>query len=166
MKQQCALWSVWLTWFVVPVIAVLVSLQRGWIAGLVVALFGVGFQVLYVRWFPRFSKALGYGSVDDVAAVLQSARPRPERVILYTASACPFCHLVRKRLADLQPSLKFDLEEIDVTFRPDIVASKKLRTVPVIEADGRFWLGNATSAELANFLAVAGSAAAGAGPRP
>jgi glutaredoxin len=48
--------------------------------------------------------------------------------------------------------LGFDLQEVDVTFRPQIVSEKGFRSVPVIEAGGRFLVGNATSAELAAFL--------------
>ncbi len=56
---------------------------------------------------------------------------------------------------ELKRDLQFELEEIDITFRPQIVMQKGLRSVPVIEADGRFWVGNATSAQLLEFLAEA-----------
>jgi hypothetical protein len=67
---------------------------------------------------------------------------------------------VRARLAGLQERLGFELSEIDVTFRPELVTSRNLRAVPVVEAGGRTWVGNATSAQLLAFLveAEAGSA--------
>jgi glutaredoxin len=56
---------------------------------------------------------------------------------------------------ELQQQSSFQLREIDVTFRPDIVRAKGLRSVPVIEANGQVLVGNATSARIAEFLAIA-----------
>jgi glutaredoxin len=158
MKQQCFVWSVWLTWLSVPVLAVLVWVFLGWPAAVVVVLAAVVAEVAYVRWFPNISTAMGYGSVADVPAEAAPAPAVRMQVTLYTASVCPFCPLVRKRLAALRQKLAFDLQELDVTFRPDLVATKKIRAVPVVEVDGRFWTGNATSAELVAFLTQAPSA--------
>ena len=155
MKQQCLLWSVWLTWVALPVVALPAFLLVGWPGALAVVVAGVGWQLLYLRLFPRLSAAMGYGSVADVAADPAGAPPAAKRVTLYTASLCPFCPLVRARLANLQQRLGFELSEIDVTLRPELVRSKNLRAVPVVEANGRFWVGNATSAELLAFLAEA-----------
>ena len=74
------------------------------------------------------------------------------KVIVYTANVCPFCPIVKKRLAELQRELDFELEEMDVTFRQDIIKKKGLRSVPVIETDGRYLVGNATTAQLVEFL--------------
>jgi glutaredoxin len=52
----------------------------------------------------------------------------------------------------LQRNLDFEFEEVDITFRPDLIREKGFRSVPIIEVDGRFWVGNATSAQLAAFL--------------
>lgn len=152
MKQQCFLWSVWLTWIALPVVALLAFFLAGWPAALAVVVAGVGWQLLYMRFFPRLSSAMGYGSVADVAADAAGAPLAAKRVTLYTANLCPFCPLVRARLASLQQRLGFELTEIDVTFRPELVTSRNLRAVPVIEADGRIWVGNATSAQLLAFL--------------
>jgi hypothetical protein len=68
---------------------------------------------------------------------------------------------VRRRLAELRQHRHFEVEEIDVTFRPDLIRAKGLRAVPVLEASGRFLIGNATSEQLAEFLrAAAGQPAA------
>jgi hypothetical protein len=48
-----------------------------------------------------------------------------------------------------------------VTFRPEIVRSKGLRSVPVLEADGRLLTGNATSAQTAESPGAAPFAKAG-----
>lgn len=153
MKQQCRLWSVWLTWVALPVVALLAFFSAGWPAAVAVVVAGVGWQLLYTRFFPRFSSAMGYGSVADVAADPAVAPLPAGKVTLYTANLCPFCPLVRARLVTLQQRLGFELIEIDVTFRPELVTSKNLRAVPVIEAGGRVWVGNATSAQLLSFLA-------------
>jgi hypothetical protein len=46
----------------------------------------------------------------------------------------------------------FEVHHVDVTFRPEIIRSKGLRSVPVLDANGRFLVGNATSAQIVEFL--------------
>jgi glutaredoxin len=65
---------------------------------------------------------------------------------------CPFCPIVRRRLEELERKSGLQVREIDVTFRPDIVLAKGLRSVPVLEANGQVLVGNATSAQIAAFL--------------
>ncbi len=153
MEQRCHLAAVWLTWLGLPLLAIVVGVRVGWAAAGVVLLVGVVAQILYIRWFPSVSRWMGYGSVDDVpagpASVSEGHLPR---VTLYTANVCPFCPILKRRLAELQRQSPFEVEEIDVTFRPDIIRAKGLRSVPVIEANGRHLVGNATSAQLADFL--------------
>jgi len=79
------------------------------------------------------------------------AVPGPH-VTLYTANVCPFCPIIKRRLAELQRQHRFAIEEVDVTFRPEIVRAKGLRSVPVLEANGRRLVGNATSAQITEFL--------------
>jgi len=152
MKQVCPLANVWLTWLGLPLLAVAFGILQAWWAGVVVLAVGILAQVVYVREFTRLSRLLGYGSMDDESA---GPLPRSEvqrRVIFYTANVCPFCPIVRQRLIDLQRNLGFDLEEVDVTFQGRLIREKGLRSVPVIELDGRYWVGNGTSAQLAAFL--------------
>ena len=154
MEQRCHLAAVWLTWIGLPLLAIVVGARVGWAIAGAVLLVGIVGQVLYVRWFPNISRWLGYGSVADVAAAgpAAEARGRLPRVTLYTANVCPFCPIVKRRLETLQRLYGFQVDEVDVTFRPDVVRAKGLLSVPVIEADGRFLVGNATSAQLAEFL--------------
>jgi len=155
MEQRCHLAAVWLTWLGLPLLTVVVALRIGVVAGVVVlAAGGVG-QVLYVRWFPRISRWMGYGSVDDTPAEPGAVTAHLPRVTLYTANVCPFCPIMKRRLADLQRQHPFEVEEVDVTFRPEIVRSKGLRAVPVLEANGRVLVGNATSAQIVEFLRTA-----------
>jgi glutaredoxin len=152
MEQRCRISMVWLTWLGLPLLAVLVGYRTGMVVGLVVLAVGVVGQVLYVRWFPNISRLMGYGSVADTpTAAVPTSGPLPG-VTLYTANVCPFCPIIRRRLADLQRQSSFEVREIDVTFRPEIVRAKGLRSVPVLEANGQILVGNATSAQIAAFL--------------
>lgn len=67
MEQRCLLVNVWLAWVGLPLLALVLGLRAGWIVGVVALVVGAVFQVLYIRWFPRLSRLLGYGSVEDVA---------------------------------------------------------------------------------------------------
>jgi glutaredoxin len=152
MKQECNLWSVWLTWLGLPALAMVMGIFEGWFAAILVLIAGIFAEAIYIRQFPRVSRLLGYGSVEDTIPPPTLEPKRVSRVILYTANVCPFCPLVRRRLLDLQKKLGFDLTEIDITFQPGLAREKGFRSVPVIEIDGRHWVGNGTSAEIASFL--------------
>ncbi len=158
MEQRCHLSMVWLTWLGLPALAVLIGWVQGWVAGIIVLGVGVIAQASYVRWFPWVSRWLGYGSVADVLADTGPAPERLPRVTLYTANVCPFCPIIRRRLDYLRQDMGFELEEVDVSFRPQVVRAKGLRSVPVVEANGRFLVGNATSATLSSFLKQAANA--------
>jgi glutaredoxin len=152
-EQRCPLVNVWLAWVGIPLLALVVFFRGGWIAGGAVLAAGVAFQALYVYWFPKVSSVLGYGSVADVAAGdVTPPMPAATRVTFYTASACPFCPIVRRRLVALQHQLGFATKEIDVTFRPDLIRAKGLKSVPVVEVNGQVLVGNATSQQLVAFL--------------
>ena len=158
MKQQCDMSFVWLTWVGLPVLAAVMGKSFGWPAGVLVLAAGVVSQWAYIRWFPRISRWIGYGRVSDrPAGDVSEAEGIPE-VTLYTANVCPFCPIVKRRIQDLKGELQFELEEVDVTFRPHLVREKGIRSVPAVEVNGRFLVGNATSAELAKFLIEAGNA--------
>ena len=161
MEQRCHLAMVWMTWLTLPLLAIVAGATSGLMAGVIVLAAGIVAQVLYVRWFPALSRWIGYGPVLDSPAGASSAWTKPARVTLYTASVCPFCPIVRERLKALQREHSLEVDEIDVTFRPEIVRSKGLRSVPVLEANGQFLVGNATSAQIADFLGKAPEAASG-----
>jgi glutaredoxin len=142
---------VWLSWLGLPALAVIIGVGVGWQAGVFVLIVGVVAQVAYVRWFPRISRWVGYGSVADEPVEAMPAHSASQ-VMLYTANVCPFCPLVRDRLQRLQQQIGFELHEVDVTFRPGLVQSKGFRAVPVVEIDSPQVVGNVTSAELAALL--------------
>lgn len=47
----------------------------------------------------------------------------------------------------------FQLREIDVTFRPDVLVARGIKALPVIEIGDSRRVGNATSEKLAAFIA-------------
>ena len=157
MEQRCYLAAVWLTWLGLPLLAVLVGLRLGLVAALFVLAVGIVGQVLYLRWFAYISRWIGYGSVADTPADPAAMAGQLPRVTLYTANVCPFCPIIRRRLAELQRQNPFDVQEVDVTFRPEVIRAKGLRSVPVLEANGRLLVGNATTAQIAEFLKGAAS---------
>lgn len=166
MEQRCNLWAIWLTWAGLPLLALVVALQSGFLVGLFVLAVGAVAQVLYIRFFANFSGWLGYGSVEDVPVRAIAAPPAGLlKVTVYSANVCPFCPIVKRRLTDLQRQMRFELHECDVTFRPEIIRAKGLRSVPVVEANGRLLVGNATSEQLAAFLSQTADAAAGSDVR-
>lgn len=150
MKQQCHLAFIYLSW-----VTYLGGL--GWLLwrGLyLVALFWLILIPLvqwgYVRVFPRISSLMGYGRVDDQQA--PTVTQAPVRVTLYTALGCPFCPLIEQRLEALQKSMGFRLENIDVTLRPELLATKGIRSVPVVESGERRLTGLATTSQLAALI--------------
>lgn len=152
MKQECKLVMVWLTWLGIPVLAIGMGVTQGWWAAIFILIVGVFAQVFYIKFFPRISKWLGYGSVEDVAISPAQKIKISSIVTLYTANVCPFCPIVKQRLVELQRNLEFKLNEVDITFKPNLIKEKGFRSVPVIEMDGEHWFGNATSAQLSSFL--------------
>jgi glutaredoxin len=153
MKQECRLSSVRVMWVAVLIVVLVPAATRGWPAALFVAMVAALLQVGYVRNFRHVSRWLGFGSVDDVRPAHRATTIRAiPHVTLYTARGCPFCPLVRQRLHELQQELWFALDEQDVTFRSARPRGRVIRSVPVVEVDGRFLVGNATSDALAAFL--------------
>jgi glutaredoxin len=157
MKQQCYLAAIYLNWLVLVagLSYLLLTHHYGfaiaWLVALPLAMWA------YFRVFPSISQAMGYGKVDDKPA---HSADRPDlhpngshlTVTLYTALGCPFCPIVEKRLQALRESMNFEIEKIDVTLRPDLLASKGIRAVPVIEVGERRIEGNATSEKLTSLI--------------
>ncbi|HUI66150.1 MAG TPA: glutaredoxin family protein [Bacteroidota bacterium] len=160
-KQQCHISFVYGSWAIF-LLGIIWFIVRGDIvrAG-VWAFFIALFLWLYVRYFPSLSRLLGYGSVADRPA--SEIKPIRTKVTLYTGAGCPFCPLVRRRLEDLRTTMGFELEQKDVTLKPDLVLARGIRALPVVEIGESRWIGNGTSDELARFIAM--SAAAHTDPR-
>ena len=107
-------------------------------------------QGQYIRRFPSISAMMGYGPITDhIAAVTPSSMPIPEHVVLYTALGCPFCPIMEQRLEELRATMGFSLEKVDVTLRPGLLTTKKIRSVPAVEIHGQILTGLVTSRDLA-----------------
>ncbi len=109
---------------------------------------------LYVRWFPSLSPYLGYGRVDDAAPT--AVAPQGVRVTMYSSLGCPFCPIVDERLKALQREMGFELEQVDVTLRPELLRAKSIRSVPVVEVGDRRLVGHATTRQLAELISGGG----------
>ena len=151
MKQECHISMIYLSWAVyLGGIAASAATSRwglcaAWIVAAPLA------QWLYIRRFPRISAAMGYGPIADESA--PPVAPAADTVTLYTALGCPFCPILEKRLEDLQEEMRFTLRTVDVTLRPGLLASKGIRSVPVVEVRGQFLFGLVSSNDLACAIA-------------
>jgi len=140
----------------------LLSHSRELRAGRSVASLYSDFSWLYVRYFPAISQYMGYGSVEDRAATVVA--PVAGIVTLYTGLGCPFCPIVKCRLTELQSKMSFELREVDITFKPELLISKGIRTLPVIEIGAAKWVGNGTSLQLAQFISEHAAPISGTSP--
>lgn len=107
----------------------------------------------YLRFFPRIAKWRGYGTVEDTLPA--NVKKAPVEVTYYSLLGCPFCPIVKQRLETLQKEMDFKLATIDLTLKPQMAASKGIRSVPVVEVGKERLTGNATTEQLAQLIAGA-----------
>jgi glutaredoxin len=150
--QQCTVSGLVLSLVLYPAGMIFFFAKRDWIVGLAwLALLPCLRWALY-RYFPSLSRFLGYGRVNDQLPVRIVRAPVAVR--FYSFFSCPFCPIVLQRLEALQKEMDFTLERIDVTLHPQLVMSKGIRSVPVVEVGDRRLVGNATSEQLAAFVGM------------
>ena len=150
MKQQCHISFVYGSILVLAFGFIFYLIRGDYLQACFWVFFTAVFLRLYVKIFPSISRSMGYGSVADQPA--KDLQPSNAKVIVYTGLGCPFCPLVKRRLIELQVKMDFDLKEIDITFKPDLLIAKGIRALPVVEVGKAHWIGNATSEQLANFI--------------
>lgn len=147
MKQQCHLSMIWLSWIVYLGGLACSIYWHLWILAVVWLVVAPLVQWQYIRRFPAVSSLMGYGAIADAPAAVT---PRVSQTVrLYTALGCPFCPLLEQRLENLRGSMEFTLEKIDVTLRPNLLASKGICAVPAVEIHGRILTGMVSSRDLA-----------------
>ncbi|HTX41441.1 MAG TPA: thioredoxin family protein [Acidobacteriaceae bacterium] len=150
MKQQCHLSMIWLSWGVYLAGVGFLAVERQW---MLIAAWLVAVPLaewVYLRSFPKLSSAMGYGEIrDEPPAIVARV---PAQVRLYTALGCPFCPILERRLRDLQATMGFTLEKTDVTLRPDLLASRGVRSVPAVEVDGHLLVGLTSTRDLAEAI--------------
>jgi len=150
MKQQCPIAFIYLSW-AIYIGGLAFMVLRGdyfftlfWLVWLPLVMWG------YIRGFPTISRYIGYGRVDDEQA--ETVSRAPVKVTLYTALGCPFCPLVEQRLKALQEKMGFNLEQVDVTLRADLLIGQGIRAVPVVEVGEQRLIGHATTKQLAALI--------------
>jgi glutaredoxin len=155
-KPQCYMAMLYLNWVVYLGVIAWGGLTGRYFFSLIWALGFPAFMLAYMAVFPRISRVVGYGSVEDqpavVAAVAGEGGSSQPEVTLYKAVGCPFCPIVEERLDRLEGEGGFTLRKIDVTLRPGTLAAKGIKAVPVVEVGGQRLTGNATSQQLAAFV--------------
>jgi glutaredoxin len=150
MKQECHIVSIYVNWILCLGVLGFMIYRRDWVFAATWAVIVPAGLWLYVRNFPKISHLIGYGKLDD--------RPAGEvgrasvKVNFYTALGCPFCPVVEQRLHALQPKMDFTLEKIDVTLKPELLSSKGIRSIPVVEVEDRRLVGNATTEQLSELI--------------
>lgn len=153
MKQQCYLANIYCSWLVYLGGFAVALYFNHWIFALAWLAGAPSFQALYISKFPKISRAMGYGVIADEAPAGAAGSAAGVKVTLFTALGCPFCPLIAQRLELLRKSLGFELEKIDITLRPELLASRGIRSVPAVEAGGRILTGLASSKELEEAIA-------------
>jgi hypothetical protein len=157
-EQQCNVAGLALSWIGYAAGLGYFSYQREWVAGL---LWMVGVPSL--RWalfhfFTDISRFLGYGRIVDKLAPIrpQHADPRAARVAVnfYSFFSCPFCPIVLGRLQALQEQMGFTLKTFDVTLNPQMLMAKGIKSVPVVEVGDYRLVGNSTTEQLADLIAL------------
>lgn len=155
--QQCSVVGLAVGWIGYGVGVPYFLYQRQWVVAL---LWTAGFPSL--RWalyhfFSRISRFLGYGRISDrfTSTLPLRAHPRvaPVAVNFYSFFSCPFCPIVLARLQALQQQSGFTLTTIDLTLKPQILTTKKIRSVPVVEVGDHRLVGNCTTEQLAALIA-------------
>jgi glutaredoxin len=106
-----------------------------------------------LRLSPFTLKWRGQGSVDD--KLPSSVNKAHVEVAFYSCNGCPFCPIVKRRLEALQREMDFTLTKINLTLKPQVAASKGIRSVPVVEVGKERLIGNATTERLARLIAGA-----------
>jgi hypothetical protein len=154
-EQQCNVLGLALSWLGYLAGLIYFAYERSWVGGAIFLVLVPCLRWVLFHFFPSVSRFLGYGRVDDQVP----ERPNPSRVAVtfYSFFSCPFCPIVLRRLEALRQTMDFTLEKIDVTFKPQMIVNKAIRSVPVVEVGSRRLVGNVTSAQLADFIAIPGA---------
>jgi len=157
-KQQCYVAGLACGWIGYALGLAYFSYQRQWV---VVLLWMVGVPCL--RWalfyfFPHISRFLGYGRIVDkfppIPPSYANPSAAPVTVNFFSFFGCPFCPIVLARLQALRKQMGFDLETFDLTLKPQMLLTKGIRSVPLVEVGDQRLIGNSTTEQLAKLIAL------------
>jgi glutaredoxin len=156
--QFCTVPGLYRTWGGYAAGVILLSFWRNWIGlGMWLVLVPLA-KWIYMLLFPRFSRFIGYGRVDDTLPNMAShAQSTRATVTCYGMLGCPFCPIVLERLQALQKEMGFTLTTVDVTLKPKILMNKGIRSIPVVEVGDARLIGNVTTEQLADLISHAGA---------
>jgi len=150
MKQQCHIFFIYGSWVIYLAGLLFLFAREDYIRGTSWLVLVPLVLWAYVRFFPSISQYMGYGSVQDQPAKETGASS--VNVTLYTGLGCPFCPIVKARLQALKKQMGFQLKDVDVTLKPNVLISKGIRALPVVEVGTAVLVGNATSDQLAKLI--------------
>lgn len=153
-KQRCTVLSLYVSGAVGAILyaagAIFFAYIHSWIEFLLWLVLLPCLKWTYLRFFPRIAKWTSYGRVED--KLPSSVKRARVEVTYYSLLGCPFCPIVERRLKTLQKEMDFTLTRIDLTLKPQVAASKGIRSVPVVEAGKDRLVGNATTEQLAELI--------------
>jgi len=156
-KQQCALPKLYLGALMFAILyaggVVFFALRGSWPVVLLWLVLLPCARWVGLRLSPFTSKWRGLGSVDD--KLPPTVNKAHVEVAFYSHNGCPFCPIVKRRLEALQKEMDFTFTGIDLSFKPQLAASKGIQSVPVVEVGRDRLLGNATTEQLAQLIAGA-----------
>ena len=157
MKQQCGLTRLYIAVAMFAVIyaggMVFFAYRKNWPALLLWLILLPCGRWASIRLSGLTTKLRGLGSVEDkLPSVVNKAHIE---VAFYSHNGCPYCPIVSQRLEALQKEMDFTLTKTDLTLKPQVAASKGIRSVPVVEVGGERLTGNATTEQLAQLIAGA-----------
>lgn len=160
MKQQCALPHLYFALFGFVILyaggVVFLAYKHNWPVLLLWLVLLPIARWASLRFSPLTSKWRGQGSVDD--KLPSSVSKAHVEVSFYSHNGCPFCPIVKQRLEALQREMDFTLMKIDLSFKPQLAASKGIRSVPVVEVGKERLTGNATTEQLSRLISGAQTA--------
>lgn len=157
-EQQCNVVGLMLGWIGYAAGMVHFTYQRQWVVALLWLVGVPGLRWALFHFFPHISRFLGYGRIADkfasVPPLHANTQAAPVAVNFYTFFSCPFCPIVLTRLQALQKQMGFTLKTFDVTLKPQMLMTKGIRSVPVVEVGDHRLVGNSTTEQLAALIAL------------
>ncbi len=149
-KQQCTLTTLYFGVLVFAILyvggVVFYGYKGNWLALLLWLVLLPCARWVGLRLSPLTSKWRGKGAVDD--KLPSGVNKANVQVVFYSHNGCPFCPIVKRRLEALQREMNFTLTKIDLSFKPQLAASKGIRSVPVVEVGNGQLGGNVTNEPL------------------
>jgi len=80
---------------------------------------------------------------------------KSKTLIFYKSFFCPFCPEAERRIEALRKEHDFEVKEVNVTWRPDILIKKGIKAVPTVEVEGKMFVGLPTTRQLKELLGIA-----------